>query len=337
LDQGFSPHSMVDYSKWDKLDVSDDEAPAKPQVHRFDAPQAVTIGGKDSQGSVQIQSQASQEAEAAPARNDGNEAMEQDDDEPMEPDDEPEAGMEPGEDRREDVLQCRELAERALRRGDAAEAVRLLEKAMGMGGANCPGLEDILRAARLATGGGRPVTPQEHTGQSTGSTDPASGARVGDRYAWSQTKDSLEVNVFVEEGTKAKDVDVAVSEAKVNIKVRGLSVFEGEWEYKVLPDEDPDWEMVSSNGQRAVRLTVRKADLPGGMSIVVWWQRVLKGEPAIDVSKIQGRKLEASESFAKAWKEAHIQFKDRVKNRKPVPVPVDPSDGEEDNACDVDN
>eukprot|EP00438_Fugacium_kawagutii_P033501 Skav232536 [mRNA] locus=scaffold319:127807:129237:+ [translate_table: standard] len=39
--------AMVDYSKWDKLDISDDEQPKpRPHVSKFDAPQTVTIGAQ---------------------------------------------------------------------------------------------------------------------------------------------------------------------------------------------------------------------------------------------------------------------------------------------------
>ena len=103
---------MVDYSKWDQLDVSDDEDEGlgKPRVQRFDAPQTVTIEDLAAAG--------------------------------------------PCADHREDVLQCRELGERALRRGDAAEGVRLLEKALRLaGGADCPGLQDLLAAARRQAAG----------------------------------------------------------------------------------------------------------------------------------------------------------------------------------------
>eukprot|EP00913_Durusdinium_trenchii_P033891 g31723.t1 len=38
---------MVDYSKWDKLDLSDEEEPRpkRPVVSKFESPMSVTIGG----------------------------------------------------------------------------------------------------------------------------------------------------------------------------------------------------------------------------------------------------------------------------------------------------
>uniref|UniRef100_A0A7S0AUT3 CS domain-containing protein n=1 Tax=Pyrodinium bahamense TaxID=73915 RepID=A0A7S0AUT3_9DINO len=207
----------------------------------------------------------------------------------------------------------------------------MLEKALRLGGAACPGLEDVLQSAkRMAASAVSSGTAHESQARSVeGSSNagpswpqPTNGGSVGDRYFWSQTKDSIEVNAFVPEGTKSQDISVQVSETQVSIQAHGASILEGEWEFKVIPDEDPDWEIRTLNGRRAVCLTVKKADMPGGMSVIVWWRKVLKGEPEIDVSNIQGRKREASETFAKAWRDAHVQFRESVKNRKPVPIDI---------------
>jgi len=319
---------MVDYSKWDKLDVSDDEEEdRKPKVHAFDAPQSVTIGGKNSDGAVRIRPLEGGEEHADP-----NEDVHEDD-EPMEPADEDVDSMDPADDHREEVLECRGLAERALKRGDAAEAVRLLEKAMRMGGAQCPGLQDVLQSARqMLAGSAVRVQEKPSAGEAEeGAPRQVNGGVVGDRYCWSQTKEAVEVSVFVPEGTRAKSVQVDASETHMSIRVAGRELLAGEWEFKIAPEEDPDWEVRDiENNRRAVRLTVRKAVMPGGLSIVVWWKRLLKGEPEIDVTKIQGRKREASESFAKAWQEAHVQFREQTKNRKPIPVDVSGCEHESD-------
>jgi len=224
------------------------------------------------------------------------------------------------------VLECRGLAERSLCRGEPAEAVRLLEKAMRMGGATCPGLEDVLESARRQVGmangysesvaqapaacpGDRPLTREEQL---------ANGAQVGDRYSWRQTRESVEVSIFVPVGTKAKAVSVTVTDINVSVSVGGEKVFAGDWPYKVAPEEDPDWELKDVGGRRVLRLLVRKPPLPGGLSIVTWWRSALKGDPAIEVEEIKDRKRESNEAFAKAWKEANINFRDQVKNRKPV-------------------
>lgn len=317
---------MVDYTKWDKLNVSDDEADRKPKVHKFASPHTVTIGGKHAGNVVQVCPSASPGSQV-PEVDEGN------DDEPIEIADEDVERFDSEEDHREDVLQCRALAERSLKNGDAVEAVRLLEKALRIGGAQCPGLQEVLESARkLAVIGNS--TPQRQASTGGHDSHQRNGGAVEDHYFWQQTRDAVEVNVYVPDDTKAKDVALEVSETTVRIALHNLVVFAGDWEFKVVPEEDADWEIVTCDGRRVVRLTVRKADMPGGMSIVVWWPRVLKGEPAIDVSSIQDRKQGAGESFAQAWHDAHTQFRERVKKR--VPVPIGPGVSEHDGNVDID-
>ncbi|CAE7279765.1 BOB2 [Symbiodinium natans] len=297
---------MVDYSKWDSLDVSDDEERPRPHVSKFDTPQTVTIGRQEG-------------AQTAPVAPVGDVDMEDaDDDEPFETEDD---AAEPGEDRREDVLQCRALAERALRNGDAAEGVRLLEKAMRLGGNSCPGVEELLQAARAQLAAATAAAPRSVAAK----VDPQqNGGCVEDRYVWSQTKEAVEINLFVAPDTKSKDVQVHISESHLKIAASGQVLLEGDWEFKVCPEEDADWELVSCRGQRALRLLVRKAVMPGGLSVAVWWSRILKGEPSIDVQGIEGRQRDRdkSQEFQKAWGEAHAMFREAVKNRQPIPIDV---------------
>ncbi|CAK9057046.1 Protein BOBBER 2, partial [Durusdinium trenchii] len=220
------------------------------------------------------------------------------------------------EDRREDVLQCRALGERALRNGEVAEGIRLLEKAMRLGG--CPGLEDTLRAARAAAEGATTApTPARAQEQAE-----LNGGLVPERYAWSQTKETVELNLFVPEDAKARDVKVEVSESNLRITHNGATLLAGEWEFKVEPEEDVDWELKRCHDRRALRLLVRKAPMPGGMSVSVWWSGLLKGEPQIDVKNIEARQRDRDKSaeFKKAWTEAHAMFKEAVKNRTPIPI-----------------
>merc|ERR1712048_925941 len=102
-------------------------------------------------------------------------------------------------------------------------------------------------------------------------------------------------------GTRAQSVAVLVTETSVAITCAGRKIFGGCWEFKVAPEEDPDWELRELGGRRVLRLTVKKAVMPGGLGVVIWWSRVLKGDPSIDVGQISDRKHIASESFAKAW------------------------------------
>lgn len=325
---------MVDYSKWAKFDVDSDEedAPKKPTVHRLEGAHSVTIGGRKD-GVVTLTPLAPPAADSTPEAHAGEEG---EDDEPMEVPDEALEGMEPGDDFREDILQCRALAERALQAGDAAEGVRLLEKAFRLGGPSCPGLEVDLEAARRLLAAStatapaatlRAVAPGATSSSSSGRRN---GGEVDGRYRWSQTRDSVEVFIYVADDTKAKSVSLKVTETSITLAVDGVNIMAGEWEFKVVPEEDPDWELRDCSGRRAVRLSVNKAPIPGGFSVVCWWTRVLKGEPSIDVEGIEDRKAGASESFVKAWADAHVQFREQAAARKPIVI------DDEGNVCDED-
>eukprot|EP00928_Gymnodinium_smaydae_P018229 TRINITY_DN16943_c0_g1_i1.p1 TRINITY_DN16943_c0_g1~~TRINITY_DN16943_c0_g1_i1.p1 ORF type:complete len:340 (-),score=72.74 TRINITY_DN16943_c0_g1_i1:7-978(-) len=311
---------MVDYRKWDKLDLSDDEdEPRKPQVTKFDGPQSVTIG---SGGAVPSRPVAQQPGESAAPAADGAAAVDDEgDDEPMEPSEEDLALAGPDADFREDALQCRALGERAMQRGDVTEGLRLLEKALRLD-RHLPGLEDMVAAARRQHAAALAPAPVPRAAADPGAAVAASGGEVAGRYCWSQTRESVEVNIYVPDGTKAKSVSASVTETNVDVKVDGKSVFAGEWEFKVEPDEDPDWEMREVNGRRAIRLTIQKAPIRGGFSVIVWWKRVLKGDPEIDVAKISDRKPGKSEGFAKAWEEAHAMFKEKAKHREKIQINV---------------
>merc|ERR1719335_880198 len=144
------------------------------------------------------------------------------------------------------------------------------------------------------------------------------GGVCEDRYAWSQTKDTVVVDVFVPVDTRAKDIQIKYDETDVSLKVGGVQLFGGKWKFKVVRPEDADdidWEMKTYGNQRTVRLTVRKEDVPGGMGIVCWWSCVIQGDPGIDVSQIEGRKNKQNTSFVDAWAEAHKEFKEKAKSR----------------------
>ena len=132
------------------------------------------------------------------------------------------------------------------------------------------------------------------------------------------------MNVFVPDGTAAKDVRAQVTETSLTVSVRASVVLGGDWEYRVAPEEDPDWEMRACHGPRSIQLTVRKAEVGG---LIIWWKRVLKGEPAISTEDIQDRRADKAESFARVWEEAHDKFSQKVKERQPIFVDADGAAG----------
>ena len=65
--------------------------------------------------------------------------------------------------------------------------------------------------------------------------------------------------------------------------------------------------------------------------LVLWWDCPLIGYPKIDVSNIQGRQgskgdysqQDKKEAWKKAWDEAHVMFKEKVKTRVKEEIHVD--------------
>lgn len=79
--------------------------------------------------------------------------------------------------------------------------------------------------------------------------------------------------------------------------------------------------------QRLLSLTLRKKPL-GGM--VLWWRTVLKGDPEVDAMALRDRSSEQrtrAEAFQKVYADATAQFKQRVKERReqggPEPIAID--------------
>mmetsp|Transcript_57811 Transcript_57811/g.163139 ORF Transcript_57811/g.163139 Transcript_57811/m.163139 type:complete len:254 (+) Transcript_57811:77-838(+) len=251
---------MVDYSKWDKMDVSDseDEKP-EPEVQSFDRPQTVTLGPEGASFSPQ---------EGAPGRT----ATE--------------------------------------RTASSASGSKRSRGAGAPSGGDSAAME--VEAERRAP---QPIDAAE-AGKAA-----ANGGAVGERYVWSQSPEEVQVHVLVPEGTLAKEVTVEVSEHRLSVRRQGCDgpLLAGDWEFPIAPEEDLDWEVAGLAGRRAVRVAVRKKPAPmDGMR--VWWPCLLKGEPRIDVSKIDGRLNKDPNAFGKAWEEAHARFKERVKDRKPVEI-----------------
>jgi len=249
--------SMVDYSKWDKLEESDsdssDDDEMSPEVQKFDQPQQVTWGPNG----VELTPQ------------------------------EPKTPQDP-------TMQ--------LTKPDSAQAMDISD-------------ERGSSSQRSSTS-----HPLHWDANSLGPAV-ANGGIVGERYVWSQTAEEVQVHVIVPSTTAAKAVAIKVTENRLCLKEQHGTVqwLAGEWEFPIFPEEDVDWEVKELCGRRVVRILVRKKPpVMGGLR--VWWSRVLKGEPQIDVAKIEGRSQKDPHAFEKAWKEAHEQFREKIKGRQPIPI-----------------
>ncbi|KAF5841749.1 nuclear movement family protein [Dunaliella salina] len=96
-------------------------------------------------------------------------------------------------------------------------------------------------------------------------------------YSWSQTLPEVNVSVPVPPGIRAKMMDVVISKTKLKVGVKGQPpIIEGELSEPVKT-EDCLWNFEGG----VVDITLQKQD---GMH---WWSSVIKGDPPIDVHKVE--------------------------------------------------
>ncbi|KAG8458215.1 hypothetical protein KFE25_001507 [Diacronema lutheri] len=287
----------MDYSKWDTLDVDEDEGErARPRVTRLEGPASFTIGPSAKRGAPA--------PPAVPARarvTDYNRweevarAMGDDEDGGEE-----EGGEEDDIDGGMDALDDHAAAD---------------DRRPGLGSpATAPAPE--LRAPAAPAGVPRaPATASTHGG-------------VTARHVWAQTKSDVIVNFIVPAGTRAKDVTLSVERERVAILIRGSSyALDAELAHPVVVDEDPDeldWELREpdggADGCRWLRVTLAK-HAPVGVTL--WWDRVLRDDAPVDVSAFAGREAGRAAQFEANWNEAHEMFRHKVATRQKVQLDVD--------------
>ena len=123
------------------------------------------------------------------------------------------------------------------------------------------------------------------TTKGTPIVDESWNGAVRDNYTWSQTLTDLDLRVIVPKGTTAKDlkIDITTSHLKVvllntrdpeNPKPR--TVIEGEFIRKVIPSQSM-WSIEKATS--VVHINLEKPQ-------EVMWKSVLKGEPEIDLTKV---------------------------------------------------
>jgi len=109
------------------------------------------------------------------------------------------------------------------------------------------------------------------------------GARE-EGYSWAQTSTDVTVQVFIPEGTRARDVDVKFLPTTLSVQLKGsdAAVLEGELFEKVAVDECT-WSLEVSNGEMTI--TMEKARER-------WWKSVFVGQGAteIDTTKVDAVK-----------------------------------------------
>lgn len=280
--------TKVDYSKWDKMasEMSDSEDDMnKPTVTTFDEPQSVTFGGN---------------TESHQAENCGNEPG-------------TDALVSSNEDRTPKPPAVNECA--GVKSGGTKRSPVTYEKLVENGG------EVVDNNGKL-------------------------------RYIWRQSRTEIVAIISVPLSTRARDTEISLQPKSgtitegvadlLRVEIKGGDVLvDGELAFQTKLDEDVDWELRDfvrtrgerdlgslntqvSNGEgqekhRGVEVTLRKhCPIPGA---AIWWRSFLKGDPEIDVSKIEGR---PKNNYQPAWDEAMRMFKAKMADRKGKgKIPVD--------------
>jgi len=106
---------------------------------------------------------------------------------------------------------------------------------------------------------------------------PGNGGRT-DRYVWTQQLAELTVNVPVPAGTKAKmlNVDISNRHLRVSIKGQAAPIVDGELHKRVIVD-DSMWTLEDNE----VVISLQKENK------MEWWKCVLVGDPEINTQKVQ--------------------------------------------------
>ena len=353
---------MVNYDKWDTLEVSDDEedtASRRATVTRLDAPSRVTFGGGVGKNAIEVASSsadvvtpgaaAAAATKRAPASSfhgtdyarfdaiardvsdDEEEAREYYEDEAWEkarrkkpPDPPPVSGSRTTAD--ETARQrVRETRTEAFSENGGVES-------------SAPG------ADASATTVDGPVLEKKITA-------PPIVALM-----WSQTKEEVTLSVVVPPGTRASDVAVRCTSDRVEVAVTAkregktdentaaaaaaaACFLSDAWTHPIDPepneDDDDDvfgnvfgdWEVCDwdPDGSRVVRVTARKKTI--GNSLVHWWNRGVKSGVPIDVAAIAARRdnkknVARAEEARRVWDEATEAFKKKVKDREKITIHV---------------
>nr|PIL96507.1 putative nuclear movement domain protein [Toxoplasma gondii COUG] len=325
---------MVDYSKWERLQVSssdEEEVGGKPRVRRFEEKQRVTVGPEG----VFIEGKEDSKVEEL---GDAEDAWTEE----MDAGDGDTAAEEAFEDAHE-WPRCGFLPSASFASPSGEEPQR-----KGLGSRAPPSASSSASAVS---------SPQQKR------EDEAllirNGGVVEGRYWWSQTQHEVTVDVRLPEGVRAKEVKVDIHEDGLTCQCRGAPVLQGAFPHKVEADEELwFWELLEKkvnwrrlaqlakdvNGQSeertpatdgtgagadacptpesraadqtekeaqnltetegeaagegqeevAVFLEINLRKKPEVAGTYVWWNCVVKGGPSVNVEKLPGRAAKAA-------------------------------------------
>mmetsp|Transcript_35482 Transcript_35482/g.68001 ORF Transcript_35482/g.68001 Transcript_35482/m.68001 type:complete len:299 (-) Transcript_35482:247-1143(-) len=297
---------MVDYSKWDHLDVSSDEeesATIRPHVTRLEPGTQVTFGKP-------AEAQPSQSLPKQPQRKPSKTN-------PNVVDYSKWDALEVSSDEEEGSPSRSEMETQDFMKEKPEDSQMVAEMK----------INPTKREATTASRSEESLQKLTKNGSST------------DRYHWSQTKDEVTVHIPVPRDIRSRDLRVDVKEKRIKVYVSATpntAILEGTMYLQVAEDEIGDWEVLDwpegsspelLQSFRRLTITFRKVILVNGMDftpgegVVVWWKSFLEGDPTIDTTKITERK--GMNQMQQTWKEAQEMFKNKVNKIKPIIISPD--------------
>lgn len=346
---------MVNYAKWDNLQVSDDEEDTSSRrvgVTKLETPSRITFGGGGANANVisidspmddgavppeHLETLVTPGAAAADAQgvNTASTSYPKQQTNPTGTDYDKFAkmanAMSDSEDEQEyfedEAMERREIDDQQRQR----LAGKSTETSVSQQNAKTSDLQSTRNAKFSENGGRETICP--------GADE--SSERPTTTLMWSQSREEVILSVVVPAGTKAKDVAVRCTSTNIEVAcmtkqsansvVVAKCLLSDRWTHPVDPepkdDDDDDaqfgdwevcdWEGVGGKeGERVVRVTVQKKNIGG--SLVHWWKKGTEGGTGIDVSAITARKPGAADASSKIWNEATAAFKKRVADRVPI-------------------
>ncbi|KAF8821142.1 nuclear movement family protein [Cardiosporidium cionae] len=109
------------------------------------------------------------------------------------------------------------------------------------------------------------------------SSPPIGNGGKTDKYIWSQTLSSVEVQILVPPGTNSSACDVLISGQKLRVGLKGKPpIIDGVLHSRIKVD-DSLWTL---EDKKYIQITLDKYDR------MAWWSCVIKGDPTINVKKI---------------------------------------------------
>merc|ERR550534_2173235 len=109
------------------------------------------------------------------------------------------------------------------------------------------------------------------------SPPPLGNGGTTDRYVWTQTLGTLEVQIPVRPGTKAKQIICDFGTDTLKLQIKGDDpIIQGKLHSKIKPD-DSMWTLIDN---KIVQVSFEKADQ------MKWWSTVMEGDAEIDTKKI---------------------------------------------------